>query len=410
MSALRTHQIFTGWYRHPFFLLCFTILSQNVFPQSVCEAGMLTYFAGFQKAYNIHLTHDPKLAYRRPVQQRNIQYISPDLSNNSDCLMVNNYVNLFANEIKKYPQLFWVKYIKTIVLCKSLTLTVSKGNQQNRSAIPDIKREVLYLDITYLNDKAYSRHIIHHEAFHMFEKHFEGFSNPQWEQLNQQKVQYKNGGRKAYQNQQDAAYSRKCHPQDGLVTGYAHYGVEEDMAEVFGMMMSDVVYPQGCSLARIMQQDCIIADKVDYLLTQYAGLMQRRKQQFINNCGALYQFRMDGQKSTKTGIQLKQGNQVEIMQVAGKITLGPLAGTSGPEGINYSEIWNAIKGKGIKHGALLGGVVNWTSKQEQWFDCGTTGASFKAPFDGELVFFLNDIDTRNNRPEGKGYEFSFRIK
>lgn len=78
---------------------------------------------------------------------------------------------------------------------------------------------------------------VHHEFYHFIDyRLFQDYyhRDPAWLALNPAVVQYGNGGAASYgKNFQDLG-----HPQPGMVSMYAEYGIEEDKAETFGWMMT----------------------------------------------------------------------------------------------------------------------------------------------------------------------------
>lgn len=87
-----------------------------------------------------------------------------------------------------------------------------------------------------------------------------------------------------------------------------------------------------------------------------------------------------------TGFEVKPGDKITI-GAGGVITLGPLAGKSGPNGISYGTSYNIVKN--ASHGELVGKIGS------QWYIFGSSG-SFKATSSGVLELYVNDNDAWNN--------------
>ena len=91
--------------------------------------------------------------------------------------------------------------------------------------------------------------------------------------------------------------------------------------------------------------------------------------------------------SNYTRIFLKKGNTITL-KASGEITLGPFAGTTGPEGIEGYTIYNFVPG--FKQGSLLGKIGDG-----EWFLVGN-GQTITCEESGDLQLVVNDNDPSNN--------------
>ncbi|UAY50976.1 hypothetical protein [Ferruginibacter albus] len=91
--------------------------------------------------------------------------------------------------------------------------------------------------------------------------------------------------------------------------------------------------------------------------------------------------------SNYTTIQLKKGDVVTL-KASGEVTLGPFAGTTGPEGIDGYTMYNYVPG--FKQGSLLGRIGDG-----DWFLVGY-GQTITCEYSGALQLIVNDNDPSNN--------------
>jgi len=91
--------------------------------------------------------------------------------------------------------------------------------------------------------------------------------------------------------------------------------------------------------------------------------------------------------SNSTRVFFKKGNIVTL-KASGEITLGPFAGTTGPEGIEGYTLYNFVQG--FKQGSLLGKIGDG-----EWFLVGN-GQTITCQESGDLQLVVNDNDPSNN--------------
>jgi hypothetical protein len=145
---------------------------------------------------------------------------------------VERYAAVFAFEWSLYPrELVKRTRLKKVVFCKDLSFA-----GQQRTAVPDFKNDVLYLDVLRGRDHGtYVRKVIHHEFFHIIDLRDDGqlYQDERWAKLNPPGFRYGSGGAKL---QDDPTVTN---PKDdpGFLNRYAAAGVEEDKAEVFAHLM-----------------------------------------------------------------------------------------------------------------------------------------------------------------------------
>jgi len=96
-----------------------------------------------------------------------------------------------------------------------------------------------------------------------------------------------------------------------------------------------------------------------------------------------------------TGIRLAKGDKFTI-RASGEVTFGIMAGSGGPEGIDFLPAYNYFAEN--KHGCLIGRIRG--SDDDPWFYVGA-GGDFIADRTGELQFNVNDNDPDNNVGEFK---------
>ena len=142
------------------------------------------------------------------------------------------FATLLDQELRPYSRTFVKKtHLKRIVLCRDL-----RFGGQNRSAVPDFARGILYLDCQQNRGRpVFSRRVIHHEYFHMVDKIDDGklFEDNTWQKLNPAGFKYGKGGHTM--RDPKAALSSTGSP--GFLNRYCTSGVAEDKAEVFAYMM-----------------------------------------------------------------------------------------------------------------------------------------------------------------------------
>ena len=91
--------------------------------------------------------------------------------------------------------------------------------------------------------------------------------------------------------------------------------------------------------------------------------------------------------SNHTRVFLKKGNIITL-KASGEITLGPFAGTTGPEGIEGFTLYNFVQE--FKQGSLLGKIGDG-----EWFLVGN-GQTITCQDSGDLQLVVNDNDPSNN--------------
>ncbi len=148
---------------------------------------------------------------------------------------VKAYTPIFLKEFDLYPvHLIRKSKLQRIVLCSGLNYS-----GQLRAAVPDLYRDVLYLDVARGNwSKLYLRKVLHHEFFHIIDWRDDGklYQDKMWSRLNPNGFRYRSGGAAA---QSDPRESVTTSTLPGFLSKYSTAGVEEDKAEVFATMMVD---------------------------------------------------------------------------------------------------------------------------------------------------------------------------
>ncbi len=91
-----------------------------------------------------------------------------------------------------------------------------------------------------------------------------------------------------------------------------------------------------------------------------------------------------------SGIKVTKGDKISI-RASGEVTFGIMAGSGGPEGINFFPSYNYFEN--LSHGCLIGRIAQ--SEDDPWTYIGAS-ADFTADRSGELQFNVNDNDPSNN--------------
>jgi hypothetical protein len=153
---------------------------------------------------------------------------------NAQKVDVDRYREILAQEFMLYPREFVHRSrLERIVLCSGLSF-----DGQNRSAVPDLEHNTLYLDVIAGNfNLDYQRRAIHHDFFHMIDYQDDGqlYADEQWTKLNPPGFRYGSGG---VRMQGDPRSSVQWN-EPGFLNRYSTSGVEEDKAEIFAHMMTN---------------------------------------------------------------------------------------------------------------------------------------------------------------------------
>jgi hypothetical protein len=109
-------------------------------------------------------------------------------------------------------------------------------------------------------------------------------------------------------------------------------------------------------------------------------------------CPAKYasSYRVGVNHHVDSGIKVAKGDKISI-RASGEVTFGIMAGSGGPEGIDFLPSYNYFEN--LKHGCLIGRVA--ASEDDPWSYIGAS-ADFTADRSGELQFNVNDNDPDNN--------------
>lgn len=156
------------------------------------------------------------------------------------------------------PALFTNVQLRDVVLVRDLAVA-----GQRRLAMPAAEFDsIIYADngATKLCPAGMEMRV-HHEFYHFIDyRLFQDYyhRDPAWLALNPAAVRYGNGGATSYgKNFQDLG-----HPQPGMVSMYAEYGIEEDKAETFGWMMTP---DYAARVSQWTAQDPALAAKVRFM-------------------------------------------------------------------------------------------------------------------------------------------------
>src|SRR5688572_18419339 len=165
------------------------------------------------------------------------------------------YLRQLRTELDLYPRAFLSRSgLRTVAVVKDLAYA-----GQQRSAVPDPYKGVLYLDATCAaHDAQYERHVIHHEYFHFIQGARYGTPyriDPTWQSFNPPGFRYGKGGATT----RDARVTPLTHPAPGFINLYAQSALEEDMAEVFAALR---VPPERKLIQQWARQDDVLRKKI----------------------------------------------------------------------------------------------------------------------------------------------------
>lgn len=205
-----------------------------------------------EKKYTISLTYDdiPEATWDR------VKY---KIASQADYGQLLKYMKLFQREFSKYLKEFIKKTeLKNVSFVKNLSFS-----GQLRTAVPDYKKEILFLDFARgSHSTIYQKHVIHHEFYHMIEEQFNGepyWKDPNWMAFNDKHFTYGKGGA-AVQSRSDMY--ELTHPEKGFINLYSMTGVEEDKAEIYASLF---IKAESRKINRWIKKDTILRKKVRYM-------------------------------------------------------------------------------------------------------------------------------------------------
>ena len=225
-----------------------------------------------QKKYSVSFVYDsiPTASWKEVTYTK--------VKTKSDYKELLLYLKLFSDEFNKYPTEFINKTkLKHIAFVRFL-----KYGEQQRNALPDAYKEILFFDIIkgwhkdlYVGRKTkfYMRHVIHHEFYHMIEQEINGspyYKDSIWNSFNDINNQYGNGGVTMYadmtkKHKIKLIHSKPykiTHPKKGIITVYSGSALEEDKAEVCASLF---IKREIRKVKRCIKKDDIILKKVNYM-------------------------------------------------------------------------------------------------------------------------------------------------
>ena len=140
-------------------------------------------------------------------------------------------------EWQKYPAGFLQKVgLKQVAVVGKIN---NSGN--NVAAMPRAEdKDVVYFSTLFGTD-SYIKRVAHHELDHLIEYNAHGsyyYADPGYASCNKPGFVYGTGGLAAYSGTGLNSYTR--HPVEGLIDGYATYGIEEDKAEVYTELWANI--------------------------------------------------------------------------------------------------------------------------------------------------------------------------
>ena len=148
--------------------------------------------------------------------------------------LLNDYLDLFEDEINKYPPGFFKRrHLTCIVLVERLF----KGETPVEGMYNSGRRVMLFDILRSDRNQSLQRHSIHHEIFHMMAQQLLVFGlldDGNWAALNSRDFVY---GKQNRSSREQNPVNRFAPNQLGFVTDYAMQSVAEDQAEVFACLM-----------------------------------------------------------------------------------------------------------------------------------------------------------------------------
>lgn len=169
-----------------------------------------------------------------------------------------DHVETVRREMSAYSQRFIeASGLKAIYVVRDL-----KVAGQARAVVPDPEKAVMYVDAANgAHAPVYQRHALHHDFFHFLMGRWEKdmyFKDPRWIEICGPEVKWGDGGVNAQSGPQYAL----THPAPGFVNLYAQSAVEEDMAEIFAVLM---VPEERALVEQWAKDDAVLAAKLAYI-------------------------------------------------------------------------------------------------------------------------------------------------
>lgn len=161
-------------------------------------------------------------------------WVEPTTNNDDTVLAVTVAI---YKEWQKYPAGFLQKVgLKQVAVVGKIN---NSGN--NVAAMPRAEdKDVMYFSTLFGTD-SYIKRVAHHELDHLIEYNAHGsyyYADPGYASCNKPGFVYGTGGLAAYSGTGLNSYTR--HPVEGLIDGYATYGIEEDKAQIYTELFSNI--------------------------------------------------------------------------------------------------------------------------------------------------------------------------
>lgn len=166
---------------------------------------------------------------------------------NSDMPTLRAFSKLFVEEYSRYP-LAWMPYITPPVISFVKAVELMSGEM-----VGGVEQGVVVYNITHLEDREYSKRMIHHELMHWAEN----FSGTRYSSTTL--ILFNNYTQKYVL---DSEYNFEEHPKSGFVTGYAETNSAEDKAEIYASLFTAAGQKK---LAEWTKNDDDLRKKVEYL-------------------------------------------------------------------------------------------------------------------------------------------------
>ena len=172
------------------------------------------------------------------------------------------YTKIIAEEMAKYPDEFYEKIgLEYIVLVKDLKFDIDY-----RAAIPDKKKNILFMGVRDGYEDEYVRHCFHHEQNHFTEYALWNDYRYNWDKWAELYTGGREGGEIAYRNN-DRTVGDFRSDLIGFLNRYSALGQEEDRAEIMAYFMTD---SKRTLLIEKAKNDRVLNEKALLLFELYA--------------------------------------------------------------------------------------------------------------------------------------------
>ncbi|MFH1360947.1 MAG: putative zinc-binding metallopeptidase [Candidatus Omnitrophota bacterium] len=181
------------------------------------------------------------------------------LASKKDHPELSQYLQLFEEEIRKYPKSFFRNSrLQGIVIAKNLF-----HQKKPAEGLYQHKEKLMFFDFSRgMRNPKRQRHSIHHELYHMIEMQsigYPGWKDSEWANLNEEGFMY--GQNRTWQEIKNVR-NYSAPPRPGFITDYAMTSIEEDKAEVYAALL---IESQNTLMHAWAQEDPILRKKLELM-------------------------------------------------------------------------------------------------------------------------------------------------